>query len=120
MIEIIFQHWQRFFHKYMPKGKPDWLSGDVAFALAMQLLDIQSDCIMENIDEVPTFIHMKSHIQNIDAGISDTWTDSIPTYYRSYNDFKIGNFQQQYPFHYVEKDWMDTNKIKQLEKEYIT
>ena len=118
MIEIIFQHWQRMFFKYMPKGKPDWLSGDVAFALAMQILGIEAECTMENIDAVPTFTHMKSHIQNIQDGVSDTWTESIPTYYRSYNDFKIGNFQQQYPFHYVEKDWMDTNKIKQLEKDY--
>jgi len=118
MIEIIFQHWQRMFFKYMPKGKPDWLSGDVAFALAMQILGIEAECTMENIDAVPTFTHMKSHVQNIQDGVSDTWSDSIPTYYRSYKDFKIGNFQQQYPFHYVEKDWMDTNKIKQLEKDY--
>lgn len=118
MIEIIFQHWQRMFFKYMPKGKPDWLSGDVAFALAMQILGIEAECTMENIDAVPTFTHMKSHVQNIQDGVSDTWSDSIPTYYRSYNDFKIGNFQQQYPFHYVEKNWMDTNKIKQLEKDY--
>ena len=51
MIEIIFQHWQRMFFKYMPEGKPDWLSGDVAYALAMQLLGIEADCILENIDE---------------------------------------------------------------------
>jgi len=118
MIEIIFQHWQRMYFKYMPKGKPDNLSGDVAFALAMQLLGIEHLCTRENIDEVPTFIHMKSHVQNIpDTRISSIWTETLPTYYSSCDNFKIGNFQQLYPFHYVEKDWMSKNKILQMEKQ---
>ena len=29
------------FYKYMPAGKTDWLSGDVAFALAMKILGIE-------------------------------------------------------------------------------
>ena len=107
------------FFKYMPNGKPDWLSGDVAFALAMQLLGIEHKCTRENIDTVPTFIHMKSHVQNIpDTRISEVWSETLPTYYNSYSDFKIGNFQQLYPFHYVEKDWITDNKIKQMEKDY--
>ena len=40
------------------------------------------------------------------------------TYYNTYKDFKVGNFQQLYPFHYVEKDWMSISMIKQMEKEY--
>ena len=119
MIEIIFQNWQRMFFKYMPQGKPDWLSGDVAFALAMQILGIEHLCTRENIETVPTFVHMKSMIQNIPhSNISENWSQSLPTYYKSYDSFKIGSFQQMYPFHYVEKDWMDVNKIKQMEKDY--
>jgi hypothetical protein len=103
----------------MPEGKPDWLSGDVAFALAMQILGIEHLCTQENIDEVPTFIHMKSHVQNIpDTRISEIWSETLPTYYNTYKDFKIGNFQQLYPFHYVEKDWMSISMIKQMEQDY--
>lgn len=116
MTEVIFQHWQRFFFKYMPEGKPDYLSGDVAFALAMQLLGIEHECTCENLDAVPTFVHMKSHVQNIRGiNIHDQWTNSLPTYYRSYDNFKIGNFQQLLPFHYVQKDWLTDNMIKQME-----
>ncbi len=119
MTEIVFQHWQRFFYKYMPEGKPDWLSGDVAFALAMQLLGIEHECTRENIDAVPTFVHMKSHVQNVpDSLISESWTDTIPTYYSNYKDFKVGNFQQTLPFHYVEKNWVTADMIKQMEKDY--
>lgn len=117
--EIIMQHWQRFFYKYMPNGKPDHVSGDVAFALAMQLLGIEHECTRENVDQVPTFVHMKSHVQNINStSLSDDWSESIPTYYQNYRSFKVGNFQQQLPFHYVNKFWMTAEKIQQLEQDY--
>jgi len=119
LIEIVFQHWQRFFYKYMPAGKPDKLSGDVAFALAMKLLGVEHLCTRENIDAVPTFVHMKSHVQNIpDTQISPVWTETLPTYYNTYQDFKIGNFKQLLPFHYVEKDWLNNDMLKQMEKDY--
>jgi hypothetical protein len=117
--EIIMQHWQRFFYKYMPAGKPDFLSGDVAFALAMQLLGIEHLCTRENVNLVPTFVHMKSHIQNVKASVMhDDWCESLPTYYQSYREFKVGNFQQQLPFHYVNKNWITPEKIQQLEQDY--
>ena len=118
MIEIIFQHWQRMCDKYRPQGKPAWLSGDVAYALAMQLLNIEHECTKPLTKSFPTFVHMKSHIQDIpETMVNDKWTESLPTYYDSYNNFKIGNFQQLMPFHYVEKDWMNENKVKQMEKD---
>ena len=64
MIEIIFPTLAKNVLQVYAKGKPDWLSGDVAFALAMQILGIEADCTRENIDEVPTFIHEKP-TQNI-------------------------------------------------------
>lgn len=116
MVEIVFQHWQRFYHRYMPKGKPDWLSGDVSYALAMQLLGIEHLCTRENIESVPTFVHMKSHIQNVKGAlINEKWGDSLPTYYKDCTNFKIGNFQQLLPFHYVEDEWLTDKKIKQME-----
>lgn len=120
MTEIIFQHWQRFYFKYLPNNKPSHLSGDVAFALAMKLLGIEDQCTRENINCVPTFTHMKSHIQNITSKVyvDEDWTKTIPTYYTSYNNFKLGNFHQTLPFHYVEKDWMTSEKIKQMEVAY--
>jgi len=119
MTEIIFQHWQRFFFDYLPGGnKPTFLSGDVAFALAMQLLGIESDCTRINVS-TPTFVHMKSYIQGIAKDkIQDDWTESLPTYYVSYRDFKIGNFQQLLPFHYTEKHWLNQEMIQQLEQDY--
>lgn len=118
MIQIIFENWERFYFKYMPNGKPDKLSGDVAYSLAMQILGIEDKCTMDHIQDLPTFIHMKSFVQNIPTSeIEEDWTKSIPTYYKSYKDFKIGNFQITHPFHYVQKDWMTKDKIQQMEIE---
>jgi len=119
MVEVIFQHWQRMYYKYLPKGKPEHLSGDVSFALAMQLLGIEHLCTKINVKNVPTFVHMKSHVQDIPSSkIGDKWSDTLPTYYNTCRDFKIGNFSQTLPFHYVEKDWMTAEMIKAMEDEY--
>jgi len=120
MTEIVFQHWQRFFHKYMPRGKPENLSGDVAFALATQILGIEDLCTKDHVKVMPTFVHMKSHVQNItDYKMAHVWTDSLPTYYNNCRDFKIGNFQQTLPFHYTDKNWMTPSMIAQMEQEYL-
>ena len=86
MVELIFQNWERMYFKYMPKGKPDWLSADVAFSLAMHILGIHNKCTVDHMTELPTFIHMKSNVQGIPTSIIDEdWTQSLPTYYKSYN-----------------------------------
>lgn len=114
LIEIIFQHWQRMYHVHLINGKPDWVSGDVIYALAIKLLNIQHECTMPTVD-VPTFVHMKPRIQN--ANIKLNWNNVLPTYYRSCSEFKIGNFKQQYPFHYVEDDWLTDEMILGMERE---
>ena len=120
MVEIIFHNWERMYFKYMPKGKPEWLSADVAFSLAMHILGIEHKCTATHLTELPTFIHMKSNVQDIPTSlINEDWTLSLPTYYKSYNNFKIGNFQITYPFHYVSKHWLTKDMIAQMEAEYV-
>ena len=63
---------------------------------------------------------MKSHIQNVKGAlINEKWGDSLPTYYKDCTNFKIGNFQQLLPFHYVEDEWLTDKKIKQMETAYV-
>jgi hypothetical protein len=118
-VEIIFQNWQRFFFKYMPNGKPEKLSADVVYALAIQLLGIEEETTVNDLTEIPTFTHMKSFIQDVPSGsfLDEKWTLSLPTYFNTIKTFKVGNFQQQYPFHYVDKNWLTDDIIKSLENE---
>ena len=119
LVEIIFQNWQRFFFKYMTNGKPDKLSADVVYALAIQLLGIEQESTVDQLTEVPTITHMKSFIQDVPSGsfLDEKWTLSLPTYFSDIKTFKVGNFQQQYPFHYVDKNWLTDDIIKSLENE---
>lgn len=116
MTELIFENWERFFYLYLDETRPKHLSGDVAYALAIKLLGIENECF-RNIDTIPTFVHMKGHLQNInETYISEDWTQHIPTYFREDGKFKIGNYEQIYPVHYHIKNWLTDEIITTLEK----
>ncbi len=116
MTEIIFNNWERFYWEYLDETRPKHLSGDVAYALAIKLLGLENECI-GNLDSMPSFVHMKGHLQNIDEKfITEDWTQNIPTYFRDDGRFKIGNYEQILPFHYHIKEWLTDDMIKTLEK----
>ena len=88
----------------------------MAFALAVKLLDIEEETCDYDIKDIPTFVHMKSHVQNIDKNkINNIWTKSIPSELTDTLEVRIGNFIQSLPVHYVEKEWMTPEKIKMYE-----
>lgn len=116
MTEIIFNNWERFFYEFMDENRPKVLSGDVAYALAIKLLGIKDECF-GNLDSLPSFVHMKGHLQGIsEKYITEDWTKHIPTYFGTDGKFKIGNYEQTLPFHYHIKEWLTDDKIKILEK----
>lgn len=119
MIELIFENWERFFYVYMDETRPKHLSGDVAYALAIKISGIEKECI-GNHSVIPSFIHMKSFLQNIDEKyLTEDWTKHIPTYFADDGSFKIGNYNQTLPFHYQQKSWLTDEIIDILEKRYI-
>jgi len=115
MTNIIFDNWERFYYTYLDETRPKFNSGDVAYALAIKLLGIENECFDTN--SIPTFVHMKSALQNIDEKyISEDWTKSIPTYFTEDCKFKIGNYEQYLPFHYQIKEWLTDDMINKLER----
>jgi len=116
MAELIFENWERFFYNYMDETRPKNLSGDVAYALAIKLLGIEKECF-GNSDLVPSFVHMKAFLQNVDEKyLTEDWTKHFPTYFSDNGTFKIGNYEQTLPFHYHSKTWLTDDMIKILEK----
>jgi len=114
LAEIIFHNWQRFYHLYLPKSKPKHVSGDVVFALAIKLLGYEHLTTRENIDNLPTFVHMKGELQGVNT-LLDNWPDQIPSYLGENSSLIVGNFKQEFPFHYAEKNWLQPDIIEQLE-----
>ena len=115
-IEIIFNNWERFFYNYLDETRPKYNSGDVAYALAIKLLGIENECF-GTLETVPSFVHMKGHLQNINENlISEHWIKHIPTYFGQDGRFKIGNYDQILPFHYQVKEWLTDEIVEILEK----
>lgn len=115
MTQLIFENWERFYYDFMDETRPKNLSGDVAYALAIKILGLENECF--DTLSIPTFVHMKSYVQNIDKKLlTENWTKSIPTYFNDNCEFKIGNYEQYYPFHYQIKEWLTDDMILKLER----
>lgn len=95
MVELIMTHWNAYFDKFLSGMGQNWMSADIAYALAIQLLDIEEETCDYNIKDVPTFVHMKSMVQNIpESEINSIWTKSITSEMGDDLQVKIGNFTQ--------------------------
>lgn len=117
MVELIMTHWNVYYDKFLKGIGQNWMSADVAFALAVKLLDIEEETCDYDIKDVPTFVHMKSHIQNIPENkISSIWSNSISSDILDNLSVYIGNYYQDLPIHYVHKEWMTQDRIAKYEK----
>lgn len=116
--DIIFNNWQRFYYEYLDETRPKFLSGDVAYALAIKILGLENE-VFGNSNLIPSFVHMKSHLQNVSENlISEDWTKHFPSYFMNDGTFKIGNYHQTLPFHYQTKSWLTDEIIEILELRY--
>jgi hypothetical protein len=116
MTHWIFENWERFYYNYLDETRPKHLSGDVAYALAIKILGIENECFGAS-DVIPSFVHMKAHLQNIDEKfITEDWTNHFPTYFAEDGSFTVGNYKQTLPFHYQTKSWLTDEMISILEK----
>jgi hypothetical protein len=115
LVELIFHNWQKFYFEFLDDTKPDYLSGDVAYALAIKLLGFEND-FTQSSKHIPSFVHMKSQLQDHNSNIpSEEWINHIPSYFKVSGDLKIGNFKQFYPVHYHNNAWLTDLVIKRLE-----
>lgn len=117
MTEMIMTGWDDFYVQYLKGIGQKWISADLAYALAIRLLDLEEETCDYHITDMPTFVHMKSYVQNIDkTKIDDTWTKSIVATVSDNLRINVGNFRQTFPFHYVQKEWLTDDIISKYEK----
>lgn len=114
LAKLIFQNWEQFFYEYLkPEHRPTFVSTDVVFALASKLLDY----IGNHSIHIPTFVHMKTKLQNWPEKFeNENWTELIPTYFNNSCQLRIGNYLQNRPVHYHVKDFMTDKKIEKMER----
>ena len=120
LCEMIFNNWRPFFFEFFePEYRPDYVSTDVVFALAAKILDVESLNKNRSLSkEFPTFVHMKSQLQNWpnDTLMNEDWTKMIQIYFNNDCQLKVGNYLQTLPFHYFVKEFMTDEIIMRMEK----
>lgn len=114
MAEIIYHNWQKFFYEYLDETRPNYVSTDVVFALAMQLIDGQSEMTG---GEFPSFVHMKTRLQDWSADKTDeNWMKYVSPTITPKGGVKIGRFNQDHPVHYHNKIFLTDAVLRRLER----
>ncbi len=118
LVENIILNWKLYYDEFLNDDGQDWVSADVAYALAAKILG--SDKFISD-QSFPSFVHMKSYVQNIkDKNISPKWQNTLSSNVSDDLKITVQNFSQTLPFHYVEKDWLTDEIIRKYEDVYDT
>lgn len=115
LAEMIFAFWTEFSEQFLDaKLRPEQPTTDVVFALATEILDFEN--VNGTTNCIPTFVHMKSQIQNWkDGNISEDWTKNVTNLFAEDCSLSVGNFKQSLPFHYQQKEFLTDEIINFLE-----
>ncbi len=108
-VKLIFENWEEFYEKLL-KNPPKFLSGDVVYALAAKIM------FFRKWDTFLTFTHMRSRLQDDD--IVSKWNKELHSFFTDYHQkiqLKVNNFNQIYPFHYIQKDFLSEEVIELYE-----
>jgi len=97
------------------KHRPKTPNTDVAFALALKILDLDQTWYKKN--PFPTFTHMKTKLFNWDdQELGEDWSKYVKTCFNQNLECKIGNYLQYFPLHYHLKDFITDEMIGYYER----
>lgn len=110
-LEFVVNNWAWCYGKFAPEHYQDWLSMDLAAAIALEMTGLNA---CADTCSPFRFVHMKPGVQDW-TPVPVLWTDTIPHIYTKEGELIVGNIKQHVLFHYVEKDFVsDGNIIKKL------
>lgn len=116
MVKFVYRNWDAL-RPAIFKGKaPRSISGDLSFAIAAKLMDLEKECSSYN--SSISFVHMKTKLQNFEyvEDMSEDWSLHLNAYLDRYNNLMIGNYRQMYPFHYHIKNFPSENMKRELRR----
>lgn len=114
-MEMITNNWQ-LFYKHHAGGKTfqKKCSMDLTAAITAKIMHCEDTITSKN--AFPTFVHMKSKLQNWEKYDHMDWQKRISVYQDDNLDLYVGNYKQSGIFHYTEKDFANENIITTYEK----
>ena len=112
VLEFVCNNWEWAYNKFAPDEYQNWLSMDLAAAIAIEITGTQEQAI--DIISPLEFIHMKTPIQGW-SPIPLSWQDTVPYVLNTKGDLIVGNIKQSKLFHYVEKNFITKKILNKLE-----
>ena len=114
-LEFVVNNWAWCYGKFAPEHYQDWLSMDLAAAIALEMTGLNA---CADSCSPFRFIHMKPGVQDWNP-VPAFWTRTIPHIFTRDGEMIVGNIKQQCLFHYVEKDFVKDGDIIIKLKEII-
>jgi hypothetical protein len=111
-LEFVCNNWQWCYDLFAKDNWQDWLSMDLAAAIAIEITG-NHEYVIDQTSPL-TFVHMKPMIQSWEIP-SMSWQDSVPLVLTSKGSLVVGNIKQPALFHYVEKNFLSKRLLAQLE-----
>ncbi len=110
-LEFVCNNWEWAYTKFAPVSYQDWLSMDLASAIAIEMTGIH-ESVIDKCSPLE-FVHMKTGIQGWPTP-AESWQDTVPFVLNSKGSLIVGNIKQPKLFHYVEKNFISKKIIKKL------
>jgi hypothetical protein len=112
-LEFVCNNWEWAYTKFAPVSYQNWLSMDLASAIAIEMIGAYESVI--DVCSPLEFVHMKPAIQSWPV-LADSWQDTVPFVLNSKGHLVVGNIKQPKLFHYVEKTFMSKKILKKLKE----
>jgi hypothetical protein len=111
VLEFVSNNWEWCYTKFAPVEYQEWLSMDLAAAIAIEIMGLHEIAIDKN--SPLEFIHMKTPNQGW-MPIPSSWQDTVPYILNKKGELIVGNIKQSKLFHYVEKNFVTDKLIERL------
>jgi hypothetical protein len=110
VLEFVINNWEYCRGTFAPLDPQEWVSMDLAVALASKIYGIEDDA-----SSPLEFIHMKPAIQGW-ASTPISWRNFVNYVLNKKGEFVVGNIKQEKLFHYIDKNFVDDKLINRLEE----
>jgi len=111
-LEFVVNNWAWCYGKLAAEHFQNWLSMDLAAAIALELCGYNSSA---DVCSPLQFVHMKAGVQGWHP-VPANWRQTIPYSFTKDGELTVGNIRQHHLFHYVEKDFIDLDVVQKLKR----
>lgn len=111
-LEFVCNNWEWCYNKFAPKDYQNWLSMDLAAAIAIEISGSYN--AVNDVCSPLEFIHMKTGLQGWEMSFVN-WQDAVPSVFNSKGNLVVGNIKQSKLFHYIENHFLSNTVLGTLE-----